>query len=479
LSGEPAAAAPPVAAELIRRLFVAMKAATVYGRENDGYRKHAAEARETLATALAEEGPVRLEARGDRLFFNGEPVRLQSGYYAGARFLMDEMKRRGVGALEVAAERGPEQLDEFVFAFLLRSAAPSDFADLEKRLAAAKIDAISVRPPLPSAPEASAPVDSAQLAKKAFFRAVGVVEEIMTHARDGRGVDFARAKRVVHGLADRVIEDEQALFVLSTIHDFDAYTYAHCVNVSIYSIAIGVRLGLERGLLSELGFSALFHDIGKTRLPLALIDKPDEYDEEDWKRMRLHPALGVKALLAMDHPLDRGLCRAASVAFEHHLGADGAGYPRTRRPRRQEAFSRVCAIADAFDAMTSGRVYAKRPTAPDEALRRIVQRAGTGFDPYLIRLFINCVGVFPIGTVMLLDDGRMGVVSRNDPENLTAPRLRVFADAGGRLAAARTVDLGRPDPATGAPPRIRKLLDAAALGVDVGEFLDESSAASA
>lgn len=472
MSLEPSVAAPPVASELVRLLFVTLKAAAVYGRHNDGYRKHAVEARATLDGALAAEGDVRLETRGDRLFFNGEPIRLQAGYHAGARFVMEEMKRRGVGVVEIAAERGAAQYDDFVFLF--HAAGPKGYEALVQSLAGAKVDAITVRPYVPSAGEAAAPAGGAHLAKKTFFQALGLVEDVMTRARAGQEVDFAQAKRAVHGLADRVIEDEQALFELSAIHDFDEYTYAHCVNVCVYSVAIGVRLGLDHALLSELGFGALFHDIGKVKLPLTLIDKPDELDESDWRQMRRHPALGVKALLAMRRPLDRSLARAVSVAFEHHLGADGTGYPRTRVPRRQEVFSRVCAIADAFDAMTSGRVYAKRPMAPDETLRRMVQRAGTGFDAFLLRLFINCVGVFPIGTVMLLSNGETGVVWRNDPADLLRPKLKVFAGSGGPLAAVKTVDLAKPDPATGAPLEIRRLLDARALGVDVQTYLDTS-----
>lgn len=472
MSLEPSVAAPPVASELVRLLFVALKAAAVYGRDNDGYRKHGASARAALESALAAEGDVRLETRGDRLYFNAEPIHLQAGYYAGARFVMDEMKRRGVGVVEIAADHGAEQLDDFVFLF--HAAPAKGFEELVRRLAAAKVAAITLRPYVPSAGEAAAPEDGARLAKKTFFQALGLVEDVMTRARAGQPVDFAQAKRAVHSLADRVIEDEQALFELSAIHDFDEYTYAHCVNVCVYSVAIGVRLGLDHALLSELGFGALFHDIGKVKLPLTLIDKPDELDAPDWRQMRRHPALGVKALLAMRRPLDRALARAVCVTFEHHLGADGTGYPRARVPRRQGVFARVCAIADAFDALTSGRVYVKRPLAPDEALRQMVQRAGTGFDAFLLRLFINCVGVFPIGTLVLLSNGETGVVWRNDPADLLRPKLKVFAGPGGRLAAVKVVDLAKPDPATGAALEIRHLLDARARGVDVQDYFDKS-----
>ncbi|MDE2491676.1 MAG: HD domain-containing protein, partial [Elusimicrobia bacterium] len=272
--------------------------------------------------------------------------------------------------------------------------------------------------------------DGRRTAQKAFFRAVSLVEEVMRRARAGGDVSFAPARRVVCELVDAVTEDEQALFELTTIHSFDEYTYAHCVNVCVYAVALGVRLGLDRPLLAELGFSALFHDLGKVKLPLALIDKPDEYDAADWDQMRLHPLLGAKLLLSMPRPLDRSLARAAAVAFEHHLGADASGYPRTRRERRQGLFSRVCAIADSFDALTSGRVYQRRPLGPAEALRRMVQRAGTAYDPLLLRLFVRTVGVFPIGTALNLGGGRIGVVWRNTPGDLLRPRVRVAEPSG-------------------------------------------------
>jgi HD-GYP domain-containing protein (c-di-GMP phosphodiesterase class II) len=191
---------------------------------------------------------------------------------------------------------------------------------------------------------------------------------------------------------DRVLRDERVLLELAAIHDFDEYTYAHCVNVCVYSIAIGARLGLERSRLTELGFGALFHDVGKARLPRELIDKPDELDEAEWRLMRRHPTLGVMTLLGLKRPHDRLLARAVSVSFEHHLRLDGTGYPRLSQPRRQEVFSRICAIADAFDALTSGRVYTRRALSPERALARMAREAGTAFDPFLLGLFVAVAG---------------------------------------------------------------------------------------
>lgn len=420
-----AISAPPEAAELVRRLFVLLKAAAVYGPENEGYRTHAEAARAALSGLLAE-GPVRVEARQETLFCNERPIRFPPGD-AGSRFLLAELARRGAGGVEFRDARAPAQVDAFAAAFRRTGGACERPYEELSRLLAASGGAIAVFPPAveddeEDASAAARPVEPADAALRAFFRALEVVEELMTRVREGRDADLSPAKSAVEGLARQVVDDAQALFELSILQRFDEYTYAHCVNVSVYSVAIGHGLGLGKARLEELGFGALFHDLGKSKLPLGLINKPDALDEDDWRLMRLHPELGAKALLAMPRPMDASLARAVTIAFEHHLGLDGKGYPRLPRTRRQDLFSRICAVADAFDAMTSGRVYVKRALAPDEALRRMLQAAGTAFDPLLLRVFIGAAGVFPIGTAVELESGEKAVVARNG-EDLLRPTL--------------------------------------------------------
>ncbi|MBI4060444.1 MAG: HD domain-containing protein [Elusimicrobia bacterium] len=443
----PETAAPSVAAELVRRLFVLLKAAAVYGPNNEGYRSHSAEALGTLSVALSRTDAVRIEAREDRLYFNGAPIILPPGE-AGARFLRAEFRRCGAGGFEFRGARAALELDAFVFAFIGGGIRPErSLEQTAKLLREAGVGAIT---PLAPADEEEGSLERARegehgAARRAFFQAVETAADIMTRARAGQEPDIGGAKAAAESLARQVVADPQALFELSILQRFDEYTYAHCVNVSVYSIAIGHRLGLTPARLSELGFGALFHDLGKARLPRELIDKPDALTESDWRLMRRHPALGAEALLAMRRPMDAQLARAVSMAFEHHLGLDGAGYPSLAPPRRQELFTRICAVADAFDAMTSGRVYDKRARSPDEALRRMLQRAGTAFDPLLLRIFINTIGIFPIGTAVVLDSGERAVVSRNG-EDLLRPDVVALAGDGGagnassRRAITRTLD---------------------------------------
>lgn len=465
--------APPISVDLIHQLFVLFKAASIYDRNNEGYLKPAANARKVLKTIFEEHAEAIVEVRGDNLFFNKYRVKFQVESYAGGRFLIDEMTRRRVGAIQIDSGVTGDELDAFIFAFnRLEVRKGEGIEQLRPLLESEKVVNISVQIYVPDEDEDEEPEDDRHVTKRTFFRAVNVVEDVMSRARAGKNVNFVQAKRVVHGLVDRVIDDEQTLMELSNIHSFDEYTHAHCVNVSVYSIAIGVRLGLDRVQLSELGFGGLFHDIGKIKLPLELINKPDEYDEWDWTQMRTHPVLGAKSIMMMRRDYDRGLARAISIAFEHHIGLDGSGYPKTIKKRRPDLFSRICSIADAFDAMTSGRVYSKKPMSPDEALRKMVMRAGTMYDTYLLKLFINAIGVFPIGTLVLLDTHELGVVYRNNTEDLMRPKVRVFADAQGEKEVIQIVDLTRQDTASGKYLRsIKQMVDPHKYGIDIQRFV--------
>lgn len=462
-----------VAADFVRHLFVLFKAASVYRPDNAGYRVHATLAAEALAHALEQETELRLETREETLFLNERAVDARAGNSASARFLSLEMARRGVGAILFTRAAGEKGLDALAYAFA-GVARDAGFEDVSAALARTPGPGVVLLPPpvletTRARTTTTPPRAGAEQAKRTFFRAVDTVERMMTGLREHVEPELDEAKTAVQDLAAQVVADEQALFELSLLQHFDEYTYAHCVNVCVYGVAIGVRLGLEGPALAELGFSCLFHDAGKARVPLALIDKPDAFTPEEWAEIRRHPALGARELLRLERPLDSALARAAVVAFEHHLGADGKGYPRLPRARRQNVYSRICAIADAFDALTSGRVYAKRALTPHEAVLRMAQHAASAFDLLLFRLFIGAVGVYPIGTVLRLDTGERAVVARNAPGTLLAPRLVLL---GPDAAPAGTADLGELDARTSLPlRRVESALDARREHLDPAALL--------
>jgi HD-GYP domain-containing protein (c-di-GMP phosphodiesterase class II) len=228
---------------------------------------------------------------------------------------------------------------------------------------------------------------------------------------------------------------------LTAIRDFDDYTYAHSANVSIYSLTMGVRLGLDRLRLSQLGMAALFHDLGKVRLPGDLIRKPDVYDEDDWIQMQKHPELGAKTILR-NLKFDEYSARAARAAFEHHINEDLTGYPRLRDKTTTSLFSKIVCIADSFDALTSGRVYIKKPITPDEVMRKLMYQITTKFDAFLLKLFVNIIGIYPAGTLVLLSSDELAIVSANNQANLSRPRVRIIGDRSGPHDTPVDIDLG-------------------------------------
>lgn len=441
-----AAAGAVLDAELVWRLFVLLKAAGVYSRENAGYREHAAPALAALRAVLEADGQARLEAVHEGLLLNGRRLPREPGVRTAAGYVAGQMERHGVGLIRVERGAGAGELDALAYAFA-RAGREAPLDELSRALLAEGAGQVGLAPPEAAGAAAAAGSAGASgsagplgpgraaRARRSFFSAVEAVEGVMAGLREGARPSLDAAQEAVSELSRRVLEDEQELFELTLLREFDEYTYAHSVNVCVYGAAIGARLGLRDEALEELGQACLFHDVGKARLPRALLDKPGELDAAEWVLMRRHPILGARVLLGLRPRPGRALTRAAVAAFEHHRGADGQGYPALPRRPRQDVFSRICALADAFDALTSGRVYAKRALTPHEAVLRMAQRAHSAFDPLLFRVFVNAVGIYPIGTLLELDTGERALVRRNGADLLRPSLLRLDDGSAEELGA--------------------------------------------
>ena len=171
--------------------------------------------------------------------------------------------------------------------------------------------------------------------------------------------NIKKIKRVVQGIVDQILNEETSLIGLTTIRDYDEYTFTHSVNVCIFSVALGKRLGLSKVQLYDLGMAALFHDIGKSRVPQSILNKTGGLTDDEWRLIAAHPWLGVLALFQVRGAQELPY-RAMIVAHEHHMKRDLTGYPRPIRARQLSVFSKIVAIADGFDAATSRRVVSDR-----------------------------------------------------------------------------------------------------------------------
>jgi len=224
-----------------------------------------------------------------------------------------------------------------------------------------------------------------------------------------------KALRMVHKMIDMVTEDSNVLLGLSTIRDYDDYTYTHSLNVAILSLCLGQRIGLSKKSLEILTLSALFHDLGKIDVPKNILKKPGKLSYLEFKELKNTSLYSVRRILLLKTSPQKKT-EMLLGPFEHHLKFDLSGYPRTPRNKPLSLFGRIIAIADVFDAITAPRVYRPFAISPDRSLSMMQEGAGRDFDPTLLKVFINMIGVYPIGTVLHLDGGEMGLVAKYSGE---------------------------------------------------------------
>jgi HD-GYP domain-containing protein (c-di-GMP phosphodiesterase class II) len=252
-------------------------------------------------------------------------------------------------------------------------------------------------------------------AETAYAGSLASLKEVIGKVSDSRPAGIRKTVRIVQKTVDLVLEKRSILLKLSTLRDFDDYTYTHSVNVSILAVCLGQHIGLSKLSLETLGICGLFHDLGKVDVPLKILNKQGKLTEHEYKVIQQHSLNSVRHIAKLRAP--RELKSKIMLApFEHHLKYDLSGYPRSWRSEPVSLFGRILTIVDVFDAITSARIYRSTAISPDEALRRMSESAGKDFDPILLKAFINMIGVYPIGTLVALNTGEIGIVSENPQE---------------------------------------------------------------
>jgi HD-GYP domain-containing protein (c-di-GMP phosphodiesterase class II) len=459
---------------LAKQLFASMKTAQIYDQNNVMFLKQSSALMNIVNDILKREEQIQLKFKEGYLFLNETRLKFDIEGYTASRVLLDEFPRFGVGSIIIEMGVNQRELDKFISLFSHLDPEKEDtFEVLQTKLGQVGIEHIKLGELLLKDKDShlKSKEKRKEEARKTFFHAVAMIKDVTGYVEAGKVVPVVKLKRAVQKLVDRIIEDEETFVGFTAIKSFDEYTYVHSANVCVLSILFGLRLGLDKKRLSELGFAALFHDVGKIKLPHDLIAKPTEFDENDWTMIKRHPSLGAKSLLGI-RSLDEYSKRAIVVAFEHHLNLDISGYPEITKPRELNLFSRIVSIADAYDAMTSGRVYIKTSISPEEALRRMLYRQGKFYDPVLLKVFVNVVGVYPVGTLVFLNTGELGLVLKINSDDLARPLVRTIADKEGIKESQVEVDLSKKDTLTGEYPRyIVQTLDPSRYKIDLSKYL--------
>ncbi len=467
----------PLGRALITATYAAAQALKLYPLENATVQKALDELHRIARRIVEREGALDLRLVGDFLFLNDARLRLDLSDYMAFSYLAGLMRKHRVGRIEAEPQVTRDNWAPLLSLLLMEPIGSESevFGQFLDRLAVSSAEHVHVSEVREEdeLPEIEPDERAKEAAKRTYFQSVQVAKDVLTDARLGRAMNVRRIKRAVQGIVDQVLNNETSIVGMTTLRDFDEYTFTHSVNVCIMSVVIGQRLGLSKLQLYELGLGALFHDIGKMKLGAELINKSGTLTDEEWNAMQQHPVDGLIALFSMKGLADMPY-RAMLSAYEHHMKVDLTGYPKNRRPRTPRLFSRIIAVADGFDAATSKRSYRSLPWPPDEVIREIRDNRSRGYDPVLVKALTNVTGIYPTGVVVVLDTYELAVViARNpDPRRMHQPVVKIICNPMGvRLAEPETRDLAELSPDTGLPLRsIIKTIDPDRYGIDVAEY---------
>lgn len=305
-------------------------------------------------------------------------------------------------------------------------------------------------------------------AKLVYTAAKNVIEQAMLDVRMGRDINMDAVNQVVSEMADSVLRNPDALTSLSRLKHFDEYTFFHSVNTSLLALSLGRNLGIEETLLHQLGVGTLLHDIGKTKVPLEILNKPGKYEAHEFEIMKQHVMRGAE-VLSRTTGLTENFLRPA---LEHHERVDGSGYPYHRNKSELSQFGMMAAVVDIYDAITSDRCYHKAKPA-HEALQFLYMISQKGhLEHTLVQRFIQVVGVYPAGSIVTLNTGEVAVVSRINRQAPLEPEILVVKGAGNTLLShPERVDLAQPD---GSSRRsIVAVTDPASTGITPTTYLDQ------
>jgi HD-GYP domain-containing protein (c-di-GMP phosphodiesterase class II) len=459
--------------KLLTAFYGALSALRLYPVENETVQTALGELHSLVDGIVQVDGGVEVRVVGDFFFLNETRLRLDLSNFATFGSFASALGSHEIGAVEILPGIERSEWAPFVSMLLRKPGAEDAFESFMERFAAAPVHHISLR----SATDVVDPRDDEEkltAAKRTYAQSVKVAKDVLGDMRIGKAVNVRKVKRAVQGIVDQVLSNESSMVTMTTLRDFDEYTFTHCVNVCIFSVIIGQRIGLDRLQLYELGLGALFHDVGKQRLDVEVINKPGGLSDQEWAHLKEHPTEGLLLLFGMHGFADMPY-RQMLMAYEHHMKIDLTGYPPNKRTREPTLFSRIVAVADAFDAGTSVRSYQYEPWPPDAVLQEMRDNPKRGFDTLIVKVLITATGVYPVGTLVILDTHELAIVAQvnPDPELLHRPRVKVISDPVGLpLPEPKTIDLAEADPATGAPRhQIIKTTDPQKYGIRVSDYL--------
>ncbi|MDC7709300.1 HD-GYP domain-containing protein [Vogesella indigofera] len=271
-------------------------------------------------------------------------------------------------------------------------------------------------------------------------QAHALVKTVMQDVRLGRAVELEQVEPMIESITESVLSNSGALLTLLRIKNKDDYTFLHSVSVGTLMIAFCRSVGMDMETIHLAGLGGILHDTGKALVPDEVLNKPGRLTEDEFDIIKRHPRDGFDILSRTEGigeiPLD--------ITLHHHERVDGSGYPHKLNGDTISTLAKMAAIVDVYDAITADRCYHKG-MAPTDALRKIFEWSKYHFDPKLVQAFMRCVGIYPVGTLVLLESGKLGVVIEQHDSNLLTPKIKVmFSSKSNTYLQPEIIDLSRP-----------------------------------
>ena len=273
-------------------------------------------------------------------------------------------------------------------------------------------------------------------AKQIYAQTLHAAQQVLEAFKNTGQADIEAGSNAVEGIVESVSRNANALLALSKLRRKDDYTFSHCINVATAAVIFAKHLGYEGSSLHTIGLAGFFHDLGKMEVPLEILNSPRRLSPEEFSVMRGHPTLGyehLKKIPDLSDLVSRG-------ALEHHERFNGKGYPDGKKDDEIGPAGKILAIVDVYDALSSRRVY-KEPMAPHSTLGMLYGMRGEDFVPELVERFIQCIGIYPPGSLVQLNDDHLAVVSQVDPAEPLRPQLILVREPGGRGVPPTLIDL--------------------------------------
>ena len=458
---------------LFQNLYRLIQAVRIHQDNNQLVKVCVERFRETIA-GLGLENELKLWIAEGRFYVQTERLHYRKELVRIIHAMFDFFNRRAIEGMIFTSQISGAPLEEIVtfFRILIQSgekAAPASW--LEKQMEVARWPWLRILKGVEV--QRRNEMDLREKARNTYFHALSSVKDVVQRVSVQGHAGIRKAKRMVQNMVDCLSQNESLFLCLSTIKDYDDYTYAHSVNVAVLSLCLGNRIGFSRTSLEHLGICGLFHDLGKVDIPHEILAKPGHLTEDEWHQMQNHPMSSVRQILKLhaSHDLKSKIVLAP---FEHHIKFDLSGYPHVLFKNKVSLFGRILQIADVYDAITSPRAYRSTFLSPDQAINFMMKSAGKDFDPVLLKVFAIMMGTYPVGSLLELDTGEWGIVSDYPMESGGhLPRIVLLQkESNGSYKRGETIDLSEKDPYTGSLRRnVVKSLNAAAHGIQSASFL--------